>query len=81
MFLALYISGCGMVCVNVQIILSSCIYIVGDLLPLCCVYYVFWFSDKSKKVKESKTKLLLIPAPNKQITRTSTEGVIDIEED
>jgi len=81
MFMALYISGCGMICVNVQIILSSCIYIVGDLLPLCCVYYVFWFSDKSKKVKESKTKLLLIPAPNNQLARTATTEGIDIEED
>ncbi|EFC38834.1 predicted protein [Naegleria gruberi] len=61
-FLTTYVSLCGPICVNVQIILNSCTCSVGDLIPLLSLYYTFWFFDKPKK-KEGENNNLLIPVP------------------
>ncbi|KAG2385618.1 hypothetical protein C9374_003433 [Naegleria lovaniensis] len=46
-FLLIYVSMCGIICLNVNVILSAATAAVTDLFPLISIYYIFRVSDSN----------------------------------
>nr|CAG4718739.1 unnamed protein product [Naegleria fowleri] len=46
-FLLIYVSMCGIICLNVSVILSATTAAATDLFPLISIYYIFRISDSN----------------------------------